>query len=433
MSKRSSTTTTTAAKPLTYTALKTAANDIGKNDANTHHVYSTNSFLTAALATSCETRQELPALGNLNLNSGPVDHDHGYPSRYRNTGTGTASAFRPNTGTGTASAFRMPVAEVQPAFTTMSTLSDNPNFRANWLQLVRDIPSSLRSAPDVIRNDYDVVHTAVARNGLVLVYASDIMRAREGIVEAALLQNPHALQFADDVLKADYGFMRNAVRTHFESMMYVSDQLRNNINFIVEVVGINGSVLAMIPDEMQNNDEVVLAAASALISPAKEKWAAALVILGTRAMAWDTSNSTLITTILNNATIPHSLGTTLTTNQRQFITARCSEYKAIIEAAGRLQYILDEELNYIGDDVTHGFILDTPGDLFSPSSNQTKRQLLTHWVAKLNTTPTSVTLKEAEGVALTIIQFMTEPRINPVNNQMEPPPCEMFYFHEMDL
>ena len=57
MSKRSSTTTTTAAKPLTYTALKTAANDIGKNDANTHHVYSTNSFLNAALARASEASE----------------------------------------------------------------------------------------------------------------------------------------------------------------------------------------------------------------------------------------------------------------------------------------------------------------------------------------------------------------------------------------
>lgn len=418
MSKRSSTTTT--AKPLTGTALRTASNDIAKNDVNTHHVYSTNSFLSAVLATSCETRQELPALGNLNLNSGPVDHDREYPSRYRNTGTGT----------GTASAFRMPVAAVQPAFTTMSTLSDdnnlditNPNERANWLQLVRDIPSSLRRAPDFLRSDSEVVHAAVERNGLVLVYASAELRAREHVVFTALRQNPHALQYADDGLKDTYAFMLRAVEEHFESMMYVSDRLRNNINFIVDVLGINGSVLNMVPDEMQNNDEVVLAAASASSSPAKEKWAAALVILGTRAIAWDTTNRNMLTTMITN-------NATLNTNELQLFRQRCTEYKAIIETAGRLKNILYDELNYIGDDVTHGFILETPGQPFSRSSNETTQELLAHWVAMLNTTPTSVTLNEAEGVADIILDFMMQPRMNPVTFQMEPPPCEMFEFLE---
>ncbi|MBA3720925.1 MAG: DUF4116 domain-containing protein [Parachlamydiaceae bacterium] len=61
----------------------------------------------------------------------------------------------------------------------------------------------LEKFTDVVRNNFDFVHTAVSQNGMALQFASQILQNEKEIVLAAYKQNPSSLQFASPALREE--------------------------------------------------------------------------------------------------------------------------------------------------------------------------------------------------------------------------------------
>ena len=148
-----------------------------------------------------------------------------------------------------------------------------------------------------LRDDDELISTALKQNGLALAYLSELVKADKKIVLLAIEQNPYSIQFAaqsliDDleILKAAYS--RDNIASNFENpgqlnlIQYASIEIQSNIVILLELltyssslihsfppnflseeyfmsqaVTKNGTIIEYASDEIKNNRNIVLAAA----------------------------------------------------------------------------------------------------------------------------------------------------------------------------
>jgi len=137
----------------------------------------------------------------------------------------------------------------------------------------------LAVAPDDIRNDQEVVHAAVKRNGMQFAFASDDLRDdRDTAMLAILSSGGRVFKFCSERLRRDRDLLQFALDPYpgayaSDALMHASDDLRNDKVFVLEVVERNVFLLRQVPSNLQHDKDVILAA---LAGRYKQEWRASL-------------------------------------------------------------------------------------------------------------------------------------------------------------
>lgn len=168
---------------------------------------------------------------------------------------------------------------------------------------------ALERADDLLKDDFDVVMTAIKQDGKALQYASERLKQNKEIVEesvknlvsplsvmpvefkknkpfvlAIVRKNPNDISQADeslfnnkdfmleackiqlttlrylhDTLKDDRNFMLAASKIDIHSLHYLSDRLKNDLSFILAAMDI-GIAIRFASEALQENKEVAMAA-----------------------------------------------------------------------------------------------------------------------------------------------------------------------------
>lgn len=128
------------------------------------------------------------------------------------------------------------------------------------LAAVLENGSALTFASERLRGDIEVVLRAVRSAGVALEFATEALRGDSEVVAAAVQENGEAIQFANDGLRRDRDLALAAVRTSGAALRHVHFVLLHDIEFIRAAVRANGDAMQYAPEELKRDKEVALAA-----------------------------------------------------------------------------------------------------------------------------------------------------------------------------
>jgi len=74
----------------------------------------------------------------------------------------------------------------------------------DWVNMVKNNPQALSTAPSRMQDSSDVVFAAVNSDGMALQYASKRLQDDDWLVKTAVTQNLYALEYASDRIKEKY-------------------------------------------------------------------------------------------------------------------------------------------------------------------------------------------------------------------------------------
>ena len=111
-----------------------------------------------------------------------------------------------------------------------------------------------------LKNDHEIVMTAVKYKGFSLRYASDKLKHNRDIVLVAVRNCRYALEYASEELKNDHEIVLAAVQTSGYALEFASDKLKNNRDIVLVAVRNDGKSLRFASEEFKNDREVVFAA-----------------------------------------------------------------------------------------------------------------------------------------------------------------------------
>lgn len=111
-----------------------------------------------------------------------------------------------------------------------------------------------------LRNNYDIVFTAVSNYPYSLELASKELKNNYEIVLTAVSNDGYALEFASKKLQNNYEVVLSAVSSFGESLQYASKELKNNYEIVLAAVSNCSSSLAYASPELRNNKDIVLVA-----------------------------------------------------------------------------------------------------------------------------------------------------------------------------
>jgi len=121
------------------------------------------------------------------------------------------------------------------------------------LDAVKQNGNMLQYASDDLRDDNDVVETALKENTSVLKYA--LKSSTKHIVS----KNGYALQYASDEYKNDKEVVLAAVKQYGYALKYASDELKNDKEVVLAAVKQNGYALQFASNELKNDKDVLAA------------------------------------------------------------------------------------------------------------------------------------------------------------------------------
>lgn len=161
----------------------------------------------------------------------------------------------------------------------ITLIKRTPDF-AQWSEKVSRQPLELRSAPQHIRGDRDIVLAAVKRDGRALEFACQALQCDSEVVTAAVEQHSAAFAFAAPDLKENFAFVMQVVRTsgcalanagaplladtkivtaavleNEYSITYAAKHLREDKTFLLPLVKKNPNLLRLIHYKFQKDPD----------------------------------------------------------------------------------------------------------------------------------------------------------------------------------
>ena len=123
-----------------------------------------------------------------------------------------------------------------------------------------DVLKRFRYASETLRNDRNVVLTAVAQNGYALQHASETLRNDDKVVLAAVAQNGYALEYASETLRNDRNVVLAAVAQDGRALMHASETLRNDRKVVLTAVAQDGWALQYASNTLRKKHRIVTTA-----------------------------------------------------------------------------------------------------------------------------------------------------------------------------
>jgi len=174
----------------------------------------------------------------------------------------------------------LPACQVLPDHAVDVTLIKRPSDFAQWFEKVARQPLELRSAPEHIRADRDIVLAAVKHDGRALEFACQPLQCDSQVVTAAVAQHSGAFAFAAPHLKEDFAFVMQIVRTsgcalasasaplladtkivtaalleNEYSIQYAAKHLKEDKTFLLPVVKKNPHLLPLLNQKFRNDPD----------------------------------------------------------------------------------------------------------------------------------------------------------------------------------
>ena len=119
---------------------------------------------------------------------------------------------------------------------------------------VKRSPLLLMNASDELKDDKELVLTAVSKDGVALREASSRLRKDRDVVLAAVKQNPLALDFAlNEDLRDDEEIAIEAIKRNGRALYYLSSRLRNNKMIVLLAALNNLESLIYVGEELRSS------------------------------------------------------------------------------------------------------------------------------------------------------------------------------------
>lgn len=140
------------------------------------------------------------------------------------------------------------------------------------LKVVKKIGTFLEYASERLKNDREVVMTAITSeaeglispweilNGKALLFASDELRSDREFMIEVLQKNPNALEYATDELKNDKDIVTEVVESCGFALKYASDELKNDKEVVLKAVKNNGVALEFASERLRDDKEIIIEA-----------------------------------------------------------------------------------------------------------------------------------------------------------------------------
>ena len=128
------------------------------------------------------------------------------------------------------------------------------------LQLSKYDSTALIHASARLKNDMEVVSSAVLRNPYLFKYASDEIKDDELAVSKLMLKYPEIFEFVSERLKDNQDIAMLAVKHAGQLLEHASDRLKDNQDIVTLAVQCNGNSLEYASDRLKDNTDVVIEA-----------------------------------------------------------------------------------------------------------------------------------------------------------------------------
>ncbi|CAE7303285.1 Cytoplasmic dynein 2 light intermediate chain 1 [Symbiodinium microadriaticum] len=137
------------------------------------------------------------------------------------------------------------------------TLLRRPAAQVEWLEKIAQ-KADLSKAPDLIRNDREVLMTAVRLDDDALQWASPDLLGDRGLVLEAVQRCGFALACADRPLQADREVVLAAVARHGLSLEFAVPELRGDAEVVLTAIGQDGNAFQFASTDLRCNRDFVL-------------------------------------------------------------------------------------------------------------------------------------------------------------------------------
>ncbi len=111
-----------------------------------------------------------------------------------------------------------------------------------------------------MKNNREIVLTAVKSNGYALRSASDELQADKEVVLAVVKYNGYHLRYASTKLKADKEVVLTAVRSNGMALCHASEELKADKQVALTAVTSNGKAFADVDSKLSSDKDILLAA-----------------------------------------------------------------------------------------------------------------------------------------------------------------------------
>jgi len=139
------------------------------------------------------------------------------------------------------------------------TLVRRPPALAEWLERVKEDGLQLRSAPQLVAEDPEVVFAAVRQNGMALQHAPPALKCRRDVVLAAVQQSGQALELAPPEFQACREVVLAAVGGCGNALEHASEDLKQDVDVVRTAVRQNGHSLLHAAAHLRNDRSVLTA------------------------------------------------------------------------------------------------------------------------------------------------------------------------------
>jgi hypothetical protein len=154
--------------------------------------------------------------------------------------------------------------EVQHIFQDFIDIEDiagEPEENAyNRVEVINEIKmwaGALEQFSDVIKDDKEVVLTAVKKISWTLEFASDRLKDDKDVVLASIKEYEHGLKFASERLRDDDKIIMKAIKKHC-GMKFASERLKDNDEFVFNATRINDYCFKDASERLKNNKNYIL-------------------------------------------------------------------------------------------------------------------------------------------------------------------------------
>lgn len=118
-------------------------------------------------------------------------------------------------------------------------------------------PALLRNAGEIAQDNFDVIKTAVCKQGSALDWASENLRDNDEIVKLAVDEDPYALQYASDRIRNDKAFVLNICEKQIHAYIYAGDSLWSDKDFALFVAPKVPNCLEHFSSKIQKDPDVL--------------------------------------------------------------------------------------------------------------------------------------------------------------------------------
>eukprot|EP01080_Neovahlkampfia_damariscottae_P008618 gene8618-565_t len=114
--------------------------------------------------------------------------------------------------------------------------------------------------PMLLRDDFEVVLSAIKKNRNLLELASDNLKNNKKLIQEAIKIDPKLIDYASEILKNDVEIMTKVVEISGICLRYGSDEIKKNKEIVLKAINNSPFSICYVAPEMSDDLDVVTTA-----------------------------------------------------------------------------------------------------------------------------------------------------------------------------